>query len=372
MEKILAYIDETGDPRFNEGASPFLEFSAVLIEANNKDEIVCSLNSIQENLNLSEFKSSKIRKESRRIQILNELKDIEFKFINLIIDKSKVIGDWKNIPAVFFKYSQNILNAELHRLYSDRAVTIDKFGDEKYQQSLKEYLEKDLQIGLFDNTINIGSAKNNILIQLADFVAGTHRKLISGEYQEPEVISNFLSNKELHIIKWPDNFQRFIINSINNEQDKQIADIAISYAENYIAKNKHIPDNKARIMILEYLLFQVKFNDYKRYIYSNELIDWLYQNNINYKEEEFRKEVIGHLRDDGVVIASSRKGLKIPMSVSELSDYLNYTSGRYLTIIKRFRETYNTLNGTSLGKIDLFETEEFKIHKDFFKILDQH
>ena len=33
MDKILAFIDETGDPRFNEGASPFLEFSAILVES---------------------------------------------------------------------------------------------------------------------------------------------------------------------------------------------------------------------------------------------------------------------------------------------------------------------------------------------------
>jgi len=372
MDKILAFIDETGDPRFNEGASSFLEFSAVLIEANKESEIVSSLNAIKKKLNIQEFKSSHIRSERRRIAILFEIQNIDFKFINLVIDKSQVFGDWKNYPAVFYKYTQKILNSELHRLYRERAVTIDKFGDENYQNSLKEYLDKNLQLSLFENTINIGSAKDNVLIQLADFIVGTHRKLNNGDFSDYKLISESLNKKELHILKWPDNFQRFIINSIGNEKDRQIAEIAISYAEKYISENKKSQGNKDRIMILEYLLFQVKFNDYKRYIYSNELIDWLVQNGIYYKEEEFRKEIIGHLRDDGVVIASSRKGLKIPMTESELSDYLNYTSARYLTIIKRFKETYKTLNGMSLGKIDLFDSEEFKVHKEFFKILDKH
>lgn len=372
MDKILAFIDETGDPRFNDGASSFLEFSAVLIEAKNEADIVESLNKIKQKLNLPEFKSSKIRKEKRRIQILLEIQKIDFKFINLIIDKSKVYGDWKDYPATFYKYTQKILNSELHRLYSDRAVTIDKFGDENYQNSLKEYLDANLQLTLFENTINIGSAKDNVLIQIADFVAGTHRKLNNGDFIKTKLISKLINTKELHILKWPDNFQRFILESIGNDKDKQIAEIAISYAEKYISENKKNPGDKDRIMILEYLLFQVKFNNYKRYIYSNELIDWLSQNGIKYKEEEFRKEIIGHLRDDGVVIASSRKGLKIPMKESELVDYLNYTSARYLTIIKRFKETYNTLNGMSLGKIDIFDSEEFKIHKEFFKILEKH
>lgn len=372
MDKILAFIDETGDPRFNEGASFYLEFSAVLIESINETDIILSLNAIKKKLNLPEFKSNRIRNEKRRIQILNEIKDIDFKFINLVIDKSQVYGDWKNYPSIFYKYTQKILNSELHRLYTDRSVTIDKFGNENYQNSLKEYLENSLQLTLFESTIDIGSAKDNILIQLADFIAGTHRKLNNGDFENTKLISELLEVKELHILKWPDNFQRFILETISNDKDKQIAEIAISYAERYISENNKSSINRDRLLILEYLLFQVKFNDYKRYIYSNELIDWLSQNGIKYKEEEFRKEIIGNLRDDGVVIASSRKGLKIPITETELSDYLNYTSARYLTIIKRFKETYKTLNGMSLGKIDIFDSEKFKIHKEFFKILDKY
>lgn len=372
MDKILAFIDETGDPRFNDGSSSSLEFSAILIEAVNENSVISSLNAIKEKLQLPEFKSSHIRKENRRIKILLEIQNIEFKFINLVIDKSKVFGEWKNYPTVFYKYTQKILNSELHRLYTDRSVTIDKFGNECYQNSLREYLNKNLQLSLFDNTINIGSAKDNVIIQLADFIAGTYRKLKEGDFVDDKSISELLQTKELHILKWPDNFQRFIIESMGNGNDKKIAEIAIYYAEKYIADNKSNPEHNDRVLILQYLLFQVKYNDYTKYIYSNELIDWLNHNGLKYKEEEFRKEIIGRLRDDGVVIASSSKGLKIPMTESELTDYLNYTSARYLTIIKRFKETYKTLNGMSLGKIDIFENEEFKIHKEIFRLLDNN
>jgi hypothetical protein len=33
MDKVSAYIDESGDPRFNEGSSSRLEFSAIMIES---------------------------------------------------------------------------------------------------------------------------------------------------------------------------------------------------------------------------------------------------------------------------------------------------------------------------------------------------
>ncbi|MBN2881790.1 DUF3800 domain-containing protein [Candidatus Woesearchaeota archaeon] len=372
MKRILAYIDESGDPRFNEGASSHLEFSAILIESESEEKTIAQLLEIQNKLRIPEFKSQKIKSETHRIRILKEVKNIDFKFINLSIRKSEVFGEWKDFPGVFYKYTQKILHSELHRLYPDRTVTIDKFGNDQYQQSLKEYLEKETQLKMFDSVVNIGSAKNNILIQLADLIAGTNRKLTRGDFSRKEEIYKLLQEKELHILIWPDNFHRFIIESINNEQDRKIAEISISYAERYIAKNIGKAAFESRILVLEYLLFQVKFNNSHKYIYSNELIDWLKQNKINLTEEEFRKEVIGHLRDEGVVIAGSSKGLKIPLSVSELIDYLNYTSSRYLTIIRRFKETYKTLNATSLGKIGVFESSEFEIHKELFKVLEKY
>lgn len=371
MEKILAFIDESGDPKFNEGASDRIEFSSILIEESKESQIVEELEKIRSELNLTEFKSSRIRTEKRRIEILESLDLVDFKFINLSIEKRKVFGKWKENPKVFYKYTQKILHTELHRLYENRSVTIDKFGNEQYQQSLKEYLESNLQLNLFGDVINIGSAKNNILIQIADLYAGTNRLLTKGKFVNSKEIGKLLSKKELHILVWPDDFQRFILKNIKNEQDKKIADISTTYAERYIENNRANPDFKHRIMILEYLLFQVKYVNANIYTYSNELIDWLKENKINYSDEEFRKEIMGALRDDGVVIASSRKGLKIPMSEQELNEYLNYTSGRYLTIMRRLKETYNTLNASALGKLKIFESSEFDIHKEFFKLLDK-
>ncbi|MBP7460776.1 MAG: DUF3800 domain-containing protein [Candidatus Delongbacteria bacterium] len=371
MEKILAYIDESGDPHFNEGASSRLEFSAILIESSEENNIIEQLSQIQKKLKIPEFKSRNIKNEERRIELLESIQEIDFKFINLSIDKSKVYGDWKNFPKVFYKYTQKILHSELHRLYPDRTVTIDKFGDEQYQNSLRQYLEKNIQLELFDNVVNTGSAKNNLLIQLADLIAGTYRKSILGDFKNIHDIFVLLKRKELHLLKWPDNYQRLVIESIDNEQDRIIAQISISYAERYIDEHRGDRKYEHKISVLEYLLFQVKFSNYKRYIYSNELICWLGQENINYNEEDFRREIIGQLRDEGIVIVGSRKGLKIPMALEELVDYLNYTSSRYLTMIKRFKETYKTLNASSLGNIDVFNSKEFEIHKEIFKILDR-
>lgn len=370
MEKVLAYIDESGDPRFNDGASDRLEYSAVLIEEGKEQQVITQLREIQLRINLPEFKSSKVKTERRRIEVLKELEAVDFKFINLSIEKRKVYGKWRLNSSVFYKYTQKILHTELHRLYENRSVTIDKFGNEQYQKSLKEFLETSMQLDLFGDVINIGSATDSILIQLSDFVAGTNRKLVAKEFDRHDEISELLKVKELHTLVWPDDFRKFLLNSIPNEQDRQIAEISISYAERYIQQKRGNSEYRDRLLILEYLLFQANFVNAHGYIYSNELIDWLKENGRNYSDEEFRKDVIGVLRDDGVVIASSRKGLKIPVTEAELYEYLNYTSGRYLTIMRRLRETYRTLNASALGKLQIFESSDFEIHKRLFEVLD--
>lgn len=372
MEKVLAYIDESGDPRFNEGASSHLEYSAILIEEDQEADILKQLSNIKQDLKLTQFKSSSIRTEKRRVEILKALKEVRFKYINLFIDKSKVIGEWKNYPQVFYKYTQQILHGELYKLFPNRSITIDKFGTEEYQKSLKEYLEKHQQLELFDAVVNIGSAKESDIIQLADLYAGTHRIQMQKGFERYDVIEELLKLKELFVIRWPEDFQRFIIHKIANEDDRKIADIAISFAERYISQQKQNIRDEASVLVLEYLLFKVKFVSYSSFVYTVELIEWLRQMGMKYSEEEFRKEVLGKLRDDGVVIAGSRKGLKIPTSTAELIDYINYTSNKYLTMARRLRETYNTLNGSALGEMDLFNSSEFEVHKEIFKVIDRH
>lgn len=40
MNRILSYIDASGDPRFNEGASSRIEFSAILIDASTEEKFL--------------------------------------------------------------------------------------------------------------------------------------------------------------------------------------------------------------------------------------------------------------------------------------------------------------------------------------------
>jgi hypothetical protein len=371
MKAISAFIDESGDPRFNYGASTHIYYACVLIEKDYEEELIDKLKKIKKSLNLNEFKSSAIQTENRRITILQSLEGLEFKFLSLSVDKELVWGEWRKYPRVFYKYTQKILHKKLHSLYDDLNLTLDKFGSTAYQESFKQYLEIEFQLELFDSSLQIGSAKENEIIQLADFFAGTKRKLDLLEFEKYDTIKDLLTKFHLFNFSWPTDFRTIVIEEITDEQNKVIAENSIAAAERYITANQYKASEQAKVLTLEYLLFCVRYYNPEEYTYTIEIINWLKERGITYSEEEFRSQVIGQLRERNVIIIGSNRGLKIPVSMRELNEYLSLTTSKYLTIIRRTKITIDTIKASSLGKIDILKNDSFKLHRDIFDLLDE-
>ena len=77
---------------------------------------------------------------------------------------------------------------------------------------------------------------------------------------------------------------------------------------------------------MRYLLFQVKNVDPTHYISSNQLIAAIRE----YTDHRITKNylcrrIIAPLRDERVIIASCAHGYKIPISVDDITTYLNQT-----------------------------------------------
>jgi hypothetical protein len=359
MEKLAAFIDESGDPRYGDGTSATLAFCCVLVEQDKSRNVEDDAKKLRSELGLVQFKSSAVGSEQRRIEILKALATLDIKFLWLVVEKEKILGEWRKYPKPFYKYTQKILHRELYRLFKSLDVTIDKFGTEKYQTSLKEYIEREAQMRLFDSELTIGTAKEDVLVQVADFLCGTKRKLELNEFSHPERIIELLAKNAFHTIHFPTDRPEINVDDLECKDDLEIAKHCIASAETFIEANKDNEDNRAKRLLLEYLLFTAKYSDPSAYVLTVELQQWLRDNGFQFSEEEFRSQVVGSLRDEGVIIGSSRKGLKIPLSISELLEYVNASSRRYITMIRRSRRALETLKARSFGEIDLLSNPEF-------------
>ena len=126
---------------------------------------------------------------------------------------------------------------------------------------------------------------------------------------------------------------------------------------------------KARILVVKHLLFRFMNNDTRGYISTRELLDRIESASLPIRSERvFRQEVIGKLRDAGVVIASSssRKGYKIPSKKSELYDYVNHDANILIPMLLRLKKCRDIIKLGTSNELDLLNRSEFQPLKSYF------
>lgn len=74
----------------------------------------------------------------------------------------------------------------------------------------------------------------------------------------------------------------------------------------------------------------------------------------------FRNKIIAGLRDEGVVIASSKSGYKIPTKVKEIHDFINHSKSILMPMLNRVKICDDVLRLGTLDNIQILDTPENK------------
>ena len=180
---MLVFIDDSGDPGFkiDRGSTRFFVIALVIFNDElEAEKTAVSIKELRRSLNFSdntEFKFHKSRNDVRE-KFLKAISKFDFKFRCVVVDKTLIKsellrGDKSSFYRFFIKtaieHSPNIVNAK---------IKIDGSGDREFRKSFLSYLKKELN---GDNTkiiknCKLVDSKENVLIQLADMVAGSvHR-----------------------------------------------------------------------------------------------------------------------------------------------------------------------------------------------------
>ena len=83
--------------------------------------------------------------------------------------------------------------------------------------------------------------------------------------------------------------------------------------------------------------------------------------------QQFRMKIIAKIRDNGVIIASSPNGYKLPASIAEVCDFINHGRNVILPMLSRLKICNETIRVATNNKINLFDKVEYK---DLAQILD--
>ncbi|WBL23731.1 DUF3800 domain-containing protein [Zunongwangia sp. HRR-M8] len=366
MISKVAYVDEFGNNsfKFDSQGSHFI-VASIICKPDKVNDLEKSIDEIRKKhgFQTGEIKSSKVSKNhKRRIRILEDIVKLDFSIYAVIIDKRELIGQGFKYKKSFYKYLNNLLYKELFRTFPELDLYVDEHGGNDYMLEFKKYVHKHHTKNLFSGSdFDIKNSKNEKLIQLADFIAGTLGFIFditkASKYSDEfkKIIEPKLSDLNFFPKKY--SFEEVKQANTDNEFDPLIAKVSLqrinSFLDNCLGDEQYKVDQINFLKLL--LLFQRVY--YKsKFVLTDEIFKHLNQSrDSDLKKEYFRTKVVGNLRDQGVLISSSRSGYKIPTTRKDLESFVSHGNGIILPMLNRINEMRKAIKLASGKELDILE-----------------
>lgn len=189
---MLIFIDDSGDPGFKiqKGSSSVFVIVLVIFDDNLiVEETALALKKLRRGLKFPdtmEFKFHKSRKEIKR-KFLQTCAKYDFRIRAIVVKKENVYSNFlRSDTNSFFNYvvMQVLRNSGKHILRAK--LKFDKRGEKKIRDELRSYLSRELdnkRNNVFSD-LKFVDSRQNILIQLADMVAGCIASYYKGKDKE--------------------------------------------------------------------------------------------------------------------------------------------------------------------------------------------
>lgn len=384
MERVHVFLDESGAFGFNfekDHCSTHFIIAAILVNESDLNRVSDGIENIKNKFFPNgELKSSKIKKKhfKKRIEILQSLLCLPFNIALLIVDKREI-----DTSSYLRKYKKTFYKFIYHQLYKDLLDTIKDIsihpdeigGKQDLEEFSKYYYRKTNQYSLFhDIDFAFDNSKNSLMIQAADIIAGSIAKCYNETDRSLDSTDYFSLIKQKIIFQklFPWSKETFFEETkFDTQDDKEIADLSLRLVDEFCHTNSASDEIeiKQQIAILSYLRFRFLQNQFRSYINTKELMNYLVK--LGYDEisvSTFRMKVIAKIRDKGVILASSPNGYKIPCKVSEVYDFINHGKNVILPMLHRLKTCNDKIKLATNNKLNLFEKAEYKDLADMLDI----
>lgn len=385
VTETLAYIDETGNADLEtekQGASNYFIVLAIIVSKSEKDDLAEKAEKLRAKyFQTGEMKSSGVGNDKkRRTKILAAINELDFKFYAVCVDKEKINKD----SGLQYKKSflKNI-NGKLYNLlfssFHDVHVISDEHGGEEFKQSFKQYIEKYHKPDMFyKSKFDLVNSKNEILVQLSDFVVGTVNKIYENK-SSPELNEEYiklLSTKALDIDEWPTRYQAYFPkDDTSNEYSNLIYTYSLAQAELFINNNERSIEDEIRLQaaVLRHIVFHSRLVSKYEYISTTKIIDYLFHAGFgSVTTYTLRSKVIAPLRDSDVIITSSNKGYKIPCSFEDMEAFVERVNSIVKPLLSRLGRARKNLQTVSKGELEILKGANYPHLVDFIETLEKY
>ena len=312
-------------------------------------------------------KSNKVgNNHRRRLFILDALKNVQFSIYSVVVNKEKLLGEGFKYKKSFYKFLNGILYKELYRTFPQLELKVDEHGGNDFMVSFKKYVETNHIRTLFSGSeFQILKSHNELGVQLADFIAGTIGYVFD-RTKKSEFSNQFfdlLSEKIISLNHFPKNYEltEFSESDIYSEYDESISSASLSRIFDFIDKTNATTDDKRdQLNFMKLLVLFHQANHYKKYTTADEFIRHLNVNRVKKLRKEQFTNLVGSLRDEGILIASSREGYKIPTTALELKRYIRHGNSIVIPLLRRIDECRKAVLLATNNSYDIVDENEFK------------
>ncbi|HHY15735.1 MAG TPA: hypothetical protein GX521_06640 [Firmicutes bacterium] len=363
-EHKIIYLGEQGElcPHGHAGAGPFV-VSAVVVEPENQE----SLSAAVESISAAEPGGAELRADAAghgaRFRILRRLLALPFQVLYIVVNQSELYPDglahWDSIlGAVHKALFQLVL-----RSGSSLRLVFDEESSGQFLPGFQKYVESPGgQLFSPYRFERENSGKCNLL-QLSHFIAGT--LLLADNRGAPKhhtAYLNFLRDKIVGRALFPGSHEEYL------SQASGITQWSIQAALDYIREHAgtNVTEELNRVIVTDRLLLQLQLEP-KKYLGTAVLRKLIRDTSgDDYSDPQFRAQVIAPLRDAGLLISSSARGYKIPLTLEEVLSYSLHTVQMVYPMLGRLEKCRNAVLEATGGQCDILEQPEYEKIRAYF------
>jgi hypothetical protein len=202
---VLVFLDDSGDPGFKvgKGSTPCFVIALVIFDDNLEAErCAVAIKELRRGLGLSdayEFRFNGCSKDIR-LAFLARVAKFKFRVRAIVMDKSRIYGaELRSSKESFYRYAvKMVLKYSFGRICEAR-LKVDGHGDRAFRRELQAYLRRELKGKQGEprvvSDLKIVDSRANVLIQLADMIAGTLRRYAEAEKDDRELYRGAIARR---------------------------------------------------------------------------------------------------------------------------------------------------------------------------------
>jgi hypothetical protein len=358
----LVFVDESGGtdlPVDSEGAPDFYVIAGIYFPETDLSRYALAAEKIVRNYAGSgELKSSSIASNTaRRANVLKDIAESRVPIYCLVVNKGRILRDsGLRFRPSFYKFLHRMFYSQISGSFIGIRVQADQYGRSEFMDSFKQYID---DLGTLFNSFEFASSSKVPLLQLADVVAGTVRRVYL--QQDSRELLNILGYPSIPIEEWPPTATRVGMPDPNTAFDEAITTIALEAAREYVEDHlgNDDDDDRLRAQAIRYLLFRFE-QDPDEYVRRSEITTHIQSaTSITISEQTLSTKVLADARDSDVIVVSTDKGVKIPFGAQDLQAWMARAESQVAPYLRRVETVRQRILLASHNKHDIADPAIF-------------